>query len=247
MLTLGTSMLTPTTTTTRAAAPSMGPYWMRSPFWNPDGVELPFCVPEYLKASPAYLVKSTLPGDAGFDPLCLTALAKPKSIDDVLILSATDRQRKLTALSEEEQQACLDWMREAELKHGRIAMLAAAGWPMAELWNGGLAQGVTKGRVPSVFNGGFFDGLPLFFFVGALAGAAIVERNTLPFKSSFPGDLGFDPLGYYKQEGTYKQKELRLQEIKNGRLAMLAITGFAVQEFLWGSPVVAQTPFFFGR
>ena len=38
---------------------------------------------------------------------------------------------------------------------------------------------------------------------------------------------------------------LRLSEIKNGRLAMLAITGFAVQEFLYGSPVVQQTPMFF--
>ena len=26
---------------------------------------------------------------------------------------------------------------------------------------------------------------------------------------------------------------------------MMAITGFAVQELVWGSPVVEQTPFFF--
>ena len=38
-------------------------------------------------------------------------------------------------------------------------------------------------------------------------------------------------------------------EIYNGRLAMLAITGFAVQENLWGSPVVDLpiSGFFFGR
>ena len=40
---------------------------------------------------------------------------------------------------------------------------------------------------------------------------------------------------------------MKLAEIKNGRLAMMAITGMAVQEFVYGTPVIAQTPFFFGR
>jgi hypothetical protein len=40
---------------------------------------------------------------------------------------------------------------------------------------------------------------------------------------------------------------MKLAEIKNGRLAMMAITGFAVQEVVWGKPVVDQTPFFFGK
>lgn len=41
--------------------------------------------------------------------------------------------------------------------------------------------------------------------------------------------------------------KLATSELKNGRLAMLAITGFAAQEFIFGSPVVEQTPIFFGR
>jgi len=56
------------------------------------------------------------------------------------------------------------------------------------------------------------------------------------------GDLGFDPLGLAEKGG-----DLRAVEIYSGRLAMLAITGFAVQESLWGVPVVDQTPSFFGR
>ena len=40
---------------------------------------------------------------------------------------------------------------------------------------------------------------------------------------------------------------MQLAELKNGRLAMMAITGMAVQETLWGKPVVEQTPFFFGH
>ena len=40
-------------------------------------------------------------------------------------------------------------------------------------------------------------------------------------------------------------RDLQTAEIKNGRAAMMAITGFAVQEFVWGKPVVALTPWFF--
>jgi len=37
-----------------------------------------------------------------------------------------------------------------------------------------------------------------------------------------------------------------LCEIKNGRLAMIAITGMAFQEVVTGMPVVLETPIFFG-
>ena len=39
--------------------------------------------------------------------------------------------------------------------------------------------------------------------------------------------------------------DMATAEIKNGRLAMLAITGMAVQEFIYGTPVIQQTPWFF--
>jgi hypothetical protein len=68
-----------------------------------------------------------------------------------------------------------------------------------------------------------------------------------PGVAATAGDFGFDPMGFSTEEGRSRRKELCAKELANGRLAMLAITGFAVQEFLWGKPVVEQTPFFFGR
>merc|ERR1719484_531334 len=49
-------------------------------------------------------------GDCGFDPLGLAA-----------------------------SPALLTYYREAELKHARLAMLAAIGWPASELWDDGLS------------------------------------------------------------------------------------------------------------
>ena len=59
-----------------------------------------------------------------------------------------------------------------------------------------------------------------------------------------PGNLNFDPLGLYPADED-GQRNMQLAEIKNGRLAMLAITGFAIQEALTKMAVVDQTPFFF--
>eukprot|EP00966_Prymnesium_polylepis_P268901 6212343-Prymnesium_polylepis.1 len=73
------------------------------------------------------------------------------------------------------------------------------------------------------------------------------RRLGLTKEGLLAGDFGFDPMGFSKEEGAFRQKELRANELFNGRLAMLAITGFSVQEFVWAKPVVEQTPFFFGR
>jgi len=41
------------------------------------------------------------------------------------------------------------------------------------------------------------------------------------------------------------QMEMQTKEIKHGRLAMMAILGFVVQEALYRVPVVQETPMFF--
>ena len=192
----------------------------------------------------------------------------------------------------DDTQRSLMWYREAEIKHARLAMLAAAGWPLSEMWHGGLsnllglpyALDVTQGRSLSVLNGGLGEVAP--FLLLTLLGCAVVECKTLDqvygltatgktmkkdgtvvMKSYVPGDCGFDPLGLYGALGAnmpmmvqlqaeadpeyalrwveYQRKQMETAEIKNGRLAMLAITGFAFQEAFWGTPVVDQTPIFF--
>jgi hypothetical protein len=151
--------------------------------------------------------------------------------------------------------ATLTNMREAELKHCRLAMLAAAGWPVAELFDkqlaesAGLPTALTKsGASPSILNGGL-DKIEIAYWVAVAALAGIVELENMKVKEEkgkayITGDCGFDPLGLYPAEKK-GQMEMQTKELKNGRLAMMAILGFAVQEALFQSPVVAETPVFF--
>lgn len=143
--------------------------------------------------------------------------------------------------------------REAEIKHARLAMLAAAGWPLSELLDKKIAGALNlpavvdaADRAPSVLNGGLGKISPLYWAV-CLLGAAGVEAYGLSQKGKegyYPGKLGFDPLGLYPQDEA-GQMRMQTTEIKNGRLAMIAITAFAVQEFVSKLGVVDETPIFF--
>ena len=163
-------------------------------------------------------------GDAGFDPLNLAAGDASRLAD----------------------------YRDAELKHGRLSMLAAIGWPVSELAHPGLAKGLglpsvvapLGGDAPSVLNGGLDATPPTFWVAGLLfAGALELQGMTRRAAGAAPGDLGFDPLAL----GGARMADA---ELANSRLAMLAIVGFAAQELsarLAGVPVpvVGQTPGFF--
>jgi len=147
--------------------------------------------------------------------------------------------------------------REAEIKHGRLAMLAAAGWPISELVDRQLAEyfGVPSvlddgDRVPSVLNGGLEKVVPEWwgFCLGMCAAIDLygVQRARAAGTDSgyIPGDLGFDPWKLYPvdEEG---EKRMQLAEIKHARVAMLGVTGFAAQEFTSKLGVIDETPLFF--
>ena len=135
-------------------------------------------------------------------------------------------------------------------------MLAALGWPVAELLQPILssalnkpdllvsdAAGVPAERVPSLLNGGLDQISPAFFAIGIVFSAA-VELLALQWGSKVdageyqPGDLGFDPLGLYRGKPEDVRFDYRLKELNNGRLAMVAITWYAFEEFVTGRSVL---------
>jgi hypothetical protein len=100
-------------------------------------------------------------------------------------------------------------------------------------------------RVPALLNGGL-DRVSPAYWAGVLMLAGFIEVYSFinQNKQTVPGDLQFDPL---KLGGkTEEQRKFQLEaELFNGRLAMLAITGFAVQEWVTQNAIVNQFPIFF--
>jgi len=120
----------------------------------------------------------------------------------------------------------LPWYREAELKHGRAAMLATVGFVAPEMFRIPGEQ-FSFESVPKVIDA--HDALPNSMIL-IFAGISFIEACTIPALANMggydrePGDYGFDPLGLFPKDPA-KQKERRLQELKNGRLAMISIGG----------------------
>merc|ERR1712176_1462875 len=96
-------------------------------------------------------------------------------------------------------------------------------------------------------NGGM-DKISIFYWGFCLVLAAGVDvyglKRASNVKGYTPGDLGFDPLGFYPKDDKGK-KWMQTAEIKNGRIAMIAITAFAFQEFASHVAVIDEVPFLF--
>ena len=130
--------------------------------------------------------------------------------------------------------------------------LAAASWPIAEKLDKPLANmfGMqplvdSADRNPSLLNGGL-EKVSLSYWAAILFAAASIDLyqiNKANAESDYtPGDLGFDPLGLFPKD-TAGQEKMMAKELRNGRLAMIAITAFAAQEAIYNTGIVDQEPF----
>lgn len=134
--------------------------------------------------------------------------------------------------------------REAELTHGRVAMLASVGFLVGESGATPLFEGKIDGIAINQFwsvPGGFWPVILLFIAVPetfrALRGwmEPTVPENYFQLRTGYvPGDLDFDPLGL-KPEDPEELKEMQTKELQHGRLAMLAAAGMIVQELQTGA------------
>jgi hypothetical protein len=121
----------------------------------------------------------------------------------------------------------LNWFREAELKHGRQAMLACVGLVVPEFVRVPGEQ-FSFDAVPNVIDA--HDALLDTSMKQILLWISLAEAMSLGALSNMnefdraPGDFGFDPLKLMPEDPE-KAKEMQLKELKNGRLAMVAIGG----------------------
>lgn len=132
--------------------------------------------------------------------------------------------------------------REAELAHGRVAMVATLGFLVQERFHPIFPEiGGPSIRqldlVLQTYNGQTAGVLMLSaIFFSEIARARIGWKNpddeirTLN-EQYLPGDLGFDPLGLKPKEAD-ALLSMQNKELNNGRLAMLAAAGIVAQELV---------------
>eukprot|EP00737_Agarophyton_chilense_P005619 gb/GEZJ01008896.1/.p1 GENE.gb/GEZJ01008896.1/~~gb/GEZJ01008896.1/.p1 ORF type:complete len:244 (-),score=26.37 gb/GEZJ01008896.1/:635-1309(-) len=134
--------------------------------------------------------------------------------------------------------------REAEIKHGRVAMLASLGVLVAESYHPFFMGPDYIG--PAVDHFQEISAQYPEFWAFSLLGMAFIEYNTITkayaepsavtgeggLKEDYsPGDLGFDPLGL-KPKTEAELETMQTKELNNGRLAMIGIAGMLVQELI---------------
>jgi len=134
-------------------------------------------------------------------------------------------------------------LREAELTHGRVGMLASLGFIVQEkfhpLFSGDGGPAIDQ--IPQ---------LPIWLWGVMIAGIGAAEQNRIAVgwakldpetgkapsalkDGYYPGDLGFDPLGL-KPSDPAEFRLMQEKELSHCRLAMIAAAGFLAQEAVSG-------------
>jgi len=124
------------------------------------------------------------------------------------------------------------WVREAELKHGRVCMLATVGWIATDLgfrFPGDKFQAVANAYEAhdKMVEAGYM--LPFLGAIGTveLYSGWLLYQGWLKEVNRDAGDF-FVGKNFLPKEPE-KEKDMRLKELENGRLAMFAFSGIVTQ------------------
>lgn len=155
------------------------------------------------------------------------------NVKDVMIRGSTEPLPNFDPLNlSTDNPSRLSFFREAELKHGRLAMIAALSIPLTEFFT----------HKAGIFE---FQQLPANIQMLVISGMFVSEFSSMfigwknPFDQPFtlnedyqPGDLGFNLYSDFSNNGVLLDKELN-----NGRLAMVAAAGMIGQELVTRQPL----------
>jgi len=127
----------------------------------------------------------------------------------------------------------LKWLREAELKHGRICMLGCLGFWVQEGFHLPLPGFDAKLPLDAFFSVPTSGLWQIFFTLGAievLSNDGKITPGDMFADGRSPGDIGFDPLNLGGDDAAVRRFELA--ELKHARLAMIGLGGLVHQEIL---------------
>eukprot|EP00591_Stephanopyxis_turris_P005734 CAMPEP_0195511324 /NCGR_PEP_ID=MMETSP0794_2-20130614/3685_1 /TAXON_ID=515487 /ORGANISM="Stephanopyxis turris, Strain CCMP 815" /LENGTH=198 /DNA_ID=CAMNT_0040638899 /DNA_START=122 /DNA_END=718 /DNA_ORIENTATION=+ len=166
---------------------------------------------------------------------------------------------------EDAKPEAISWFQNAEIKHGRVAMIATIGFMVQKsgvhfpLYLGPtgsncfhpasdaawLLSSTTGTTFSDIANASPLDAIgmvPMAGWVQILFAAGAFEATAYHRQYNvggrIPGDYGYDPLGFTKREGGFESdelKSLRMKEIKNGRVAMMTMAAWVSNEMIPGA------------
>lgn len=167
-----------------------------------------------------HVVDSVLVPTAKFDPAKQVGVTQPLGFFDPLGFCKVGDEAGFRNL------------RAAEIKHGRVAMMAAVGAVAQHFVKFPGFEAVPSGLQAAVVAPGAYGFVVLFANSGLLELGIWTEN---PNKE--PGNFG-DPLGFNQYNA-----DMRNREINNGRMAMLAAFGILAAELATGKDGIAQLGF----
>jgi len=186
-----------------------------APETTEEEAEAPPPAVEYSESLPFLVRRASLGpngkyvGDVGFDPLGFTEIFP------------------------------IEWLREAEIKHCRVTMLAFVGFVFTDFFHlPGFDYTTLEAHDACVASGAMSQ---LLLWIGLLETVSFISTDQMLRGSGRePGDFGFDPIGFATTPE--KMKDLQMKELANGRLAMFATGGVITQSVLTGN----SFPYLFG-
>lgn len=166
---------------------------------------------------------------------------------------------------EDANEVGIKWWQNAEIKNGRVAMVGTIGFMIQKFgihmplylgptgsnafhpdsskdWLLSSTTGVTFSDISKADPLDTLAMVPIAGWVQIFFAAGLFElaawNRQWDQEDPIPGNYGYDPLGFTKREGGFDSKEitkLRMMEIKNGRVAMMAMAGWLSNESIPGA------------
>ena len=196
-----------------------------------------------------------LPGDYGFDPMNLATKDYFKQVQTALLNLLPEKEenknsdpgaalptQKFLVNGPRPSALILRDYREAEIRHGRLAMLAAILWPLQEIIDR-LFMPNLFGETTLIYGGVTLPFVPLFMvLIMLLLGyldiyAATIKENDAG-DAFLPGECFWDPLSILEGAPDWMKRNMQQRELNNGRMAMLAVLSYIIQEGLFHHPLI---------
>jgi light-harvesting complex I chlorophyll a/b binding protein 1 len=199
-----------------------------------------------------------LPGDYGFDPLGLSTKNYYKQVQNLLLrlLPSNNEDAEEDNIGgaalplstkpyndlERPPALILRDYREAEIRHGRLAMLAAILWPLQEIVDR-LFIPESFGQTTFVYGGTTLPFISLFMtllmlLLGYLDIYAASIKDIESGDAFLPGECFWDPLRMLDGAPDLMKRKMQERELNNGRFAMVAVLSYIIQEAVTHQPVI---------